>query len=70
MTDNPNSVHAWITRAREQAEATGIDVEEIVPGVMLAEAKAAAAHAVVIQGGYSTPEIEAQRLAADRGVKP
>ncbi len=40
--------------------------DELAPGVTRREAEEAARHAVLVQGGYSTPEIEAQRIAEDR----
>ncbi len=55
-----------MAEARQRAREKG-DTEEMASGVMRAEAKAAAWHAVVIQGGFSTPEIEADRLSRDRG---
>ncbi len=59
-----------MAEARQPAREKG-DTEEMAPGVMRAEAKAAAWHAVVIQGGFSTPEIEAERLSHDRnGIGP
>lgn len=42
--------------------------EELAPGVTRAEAGIAAALACTVQGGYSTPEIEAPRIAADRAA--
>ncbi len=44
----------------------GPGAEELAPGVTRAEADAAAAHAIFAQGGFSTPEIEAGRIAIDR----
>jgi hypothetical protein len=55
---------AMLKLARENA--TGEDAEEIRPGITWAEAKAAAWHATVAQGGFSTPENEADRMVADR----
>ncbi len=41
-------------------------VEELAPGVTRQEAEEASKHAVLVQGGHSTPELEARRIAADR----
>ncbi len=49
-----------------QARTDYPDSPEIEPGVTHAEAEAAAAHAMLVQSGFSTPEIEAKRLSADR----
>lgn len=57
-----DDIDLWLRRAR----IANPDSPEIEPGVTKAEADAACAHAIVIQGGYSTPEIEAKRLSADR----
>lgn len=62
------SLHDMLAQARESA--TGAAAEEIAPGVMRAEAEIAAWHACVVQGGFSTPEIEAERLSKDRGLWP
>lgn len=43
------------------------DAEEMAPGVSAPEAHVAAWHAVVVQGGASSPQREAWRLSADRG---
>ncbi len=57
----------WLANARANARESGQGTEEVAPGVMRVEADIAAWHARAVQGGYSTPEIEAQRLSADRG---
>jgi hypothetical protein len=51
--------------AKAKANATGDDLQELVPGVTLAEAKVAAGYAM-LYGGFTTPEIEAPRIARDR----
>lgn len=52
-------------RARERHDERAL--EEMEPGVMRVEAEVAAWHACAVQGGFSTPQIEAKRLSADRG---
>jgi hypothetical protein len=67
----PNPAHLGSLLWFARTHAVGPDAQEIAPGVMLAEARAAAFHASVVQGGASTPEIEAGRLSRDRrGVAP
>jgi hypothetical protein len=44
--------------------------EELAPGVTRLEATEAAVHAITVQGGFSTPEIEAERIAKDRARAP
>jgi hypothetical protein len=54
----------------QDASARAEDVltltEKLERGMRAGDPEAAAAHAVIVQGGYSTPEIEAERMAADR----
>lgn len=58
----------YLANARAYARLVGgVSAEEIAPGVLRAEAEIAAWHARAVQGGYSTPFIEAERLSADRG---
>lgn len=40
--------------------------DEIVPGVSRYAATIAAQHAIEVQGGFSTPQVEAERIAADQ----
>jgi hypothetical protein len=64
---DPSNLSDLLRVAR--ANATGAEAEEIEPGVMLAEAKVCVFHAIIVQGGFSTVEIEAKRLSKDRGGK-
>lgn len=60
------SLLLWDARTTALADG-GEGAAEIAPGVLVAEARAAAWHAYAVQGGFSTPEIEAERLSKDRG---
>jgi len=64
---DPSNLSDLLRVAR--ANATGAEAEEIEPGVMLAEAKVCVFHAIIVQGGFSTVEVEAKRLSKDRGGK-
>jgi hypothetical protein len=58
-----------LTDLLDKARAYG-GPSTMAPGVSDAEAHVAAWHAIAIQGGYTSPEREAWRLAADYGHVP
>lgn len=57
-----------LATARRYADLTGHGALFLAPDVTTAEAHVAAWHAITVQGGYSSPQREAWRLAADRGT--
>lgn len=68
MKEPASDLSHLLWNARTKALAVGGEAaEEIAPGVLRAEAAAAAWHASAVQGGFSTAEIEAERLSKDRG---
>lgn len=63
-------VRASLAHDEAHAADTADDVETLAErlerGMRAGDPEAAAAHAILVQGGYSTPEIEAERMEADR----
>lgn len=67
VSADSTDLSVWLASARAKYP----DSPEIEPGVTLAEAETALGHVMVVQGGWSTLEIEAKRLSRDRqGRKP
>lgn len=60
------NLNELLADARQYADLTGHGALYLAPGVSTAEAHVAAWHAIAVQGGHSSPQREAWRLAADK----
>jgi hypothetical protein len=66
--DETSPVTPWQTHSGDDDFPPEVETlaAKLERGMRAGDPEAAAAHAILIQGGYSTPEIEAERMAADR----